>query len=107
MPLEITSIPDREGAALYVVSSHDTATHQKLKRLVDEVSDLSQHQTALLEPGDGDARKILDFYDITEDRLPVAMIVNDDDTLVETWHGAYIPTNASDISYRLSQISRS
>lgn len=105
MPLENTSIPDREGAALYAVSSHDTATYQKLERLCSEVQAHCSNQTMLLEPKSPDAQKLCDFYDVLPEQLPVAMIVRDDDTLIELWYGEQIPTNGSDVAFRLSQIS--
>lgn len=105
MPLENTTIPDREGAALYAISSRDTATFRNLERLLTEVTTLCKNQTVLLEPTSQDAQRVLDFYDILPEQLPVAMIVRDDDSLVELWYGTSIPTSASDIAYRLSQTS--
>lgn len=105
MPLENTSIPDHEGAALYAISSHDTATYQKLERLIAEVKEGCSNQTVLLEADSTDARAVCDFYDVLPEQLPVAMIVRDDDTLVELWYGDQIPFTGSDIAFRLSQVS--
>jgi len=105
MPLENTSIPDREGAALYVVSSPDTVTHEKLDRLCADVRANCTNQVMLFDPNDNDARTVCDFYDVLPEQLPVGMIVRDDDTLVELWYGDDIPFNPSDIAFRLTQVS--
>lgn len=105
MGLDFTSIPDREGAALYVLHNGNTVAVQRLTRLKDEITAASSHQVVLVDVNTPDGKNICEFYQINADSLPVAMIVADDDTIPYQWSGDAIPTNANDIIYQLNRIS--
>jgi arginine repressor len=105
MGLDFTSIPDKEGAALYMLHNGNSIVLQQLTRLKDEIAATSQHQVVLVDVHTPDGEQIRDFYNINADSLPVLMIIADDDSILYQWSGSSIPTNGSDIVYQLNQIN--
>lgn len=105
MGLDFTSIPDREGAALYVLHTGNTVDLQRLTRLTDEVAAATNHQIVLIGVNTPDGEKIRDFYDLDAGMLPIVMIVQDNDSIAMQWSGSSIPTSGSDIAYQLNRIS--
>jgi hypothetical protein len=104
MGLDFTDIPDREGAALYILHTGNTLELQKFQHLADEIATSDGHQAILVDVNTPDGEKIRDFYDIMPEQLPVVMVVKDDDSIAAQWAGSEIP--ASDvITYQLRQIS--
>ena len=104
MGLDFTSIPDRDGAALYILHTGNTLEIQNFQHLADEIATTDNHQVILVDISTPDGEKIRDFYDITPEQLPVAMIVNDDDSIATQWAGQAIPA-ADVIAFQLRQIS--
>ncbi len=106
MALEFSKIPDRNGPAVYLLGSrmHET----DLKRKGDEIDAALPEdvQVVYLDADSGDGARTADFYDILRERLPIIMIVNDDDTIHMTWEGASIP-GADQIAYEVSRITGS
>lgn len=85
MGLEFTSIPDREGAAIYFICDGTPQGEQELRTIYDELA--TQHLRAqLVWVGDTrshDARKIIDFYDLKGSKF--VLIVRDNDQLHHVW----------------------
>ncbi len=104
MGLDFTSIPDKTGAALYILHTGSMLEAERLEHLRDEISRTDNHQVVLVDVTTADGEKIRDFYDITADQLPVAMIIADDDSIAQQWSGDAIPA-ADVITYQLDQIS--
>lgn len=104
MGLDFTSIPDHEGAALYILHTRSSREIERLERLVGDVAKETTHQAVLIDIKTPDGEKVRDFYDLPIEQLPVALIVRDDDSLAQHWYGDYIPT-AKDIAYHLRQTS--
>lgn len=105
MGLDFTNIPDHEGAALYILHTANSREVENFQRLAAEITTQSSHQVILLDVKTADGEKVRDFYDITPDQLPAALVIRDDDSIAHQWLGQYIPTTASDIIYHLRQTS--
>ena len=106
MGLDFTSIPDRHGAALYILHTSSTLELQNFERLADDIRKANGHsrQVVILDAKTPDGEKVRDFYDIMPEQLPAVFIVRDDDSLAQLWLATQAPT-ASDIAYQLNQIS--
>lgn len=105
MGLDFTSIPDSEGAALYILHTGNTRELGRFQRLADDVAKETTHQVALIDVNSAEGENVRDFYDIMPEQLPAALIIRDDDSIAHQWLGEYIPTSASDIVYHLRQTS--
>lgn len=103
MALEFTTIPDREGPAVYIFSDGTTQSEQLLKQLGEEVDKLTQEttQVVFLDHTRGDGLATKEFYGLTT--FPCILIVMDDDTIPQQWNGA-LP-RADEVSYAISQIT--
>lgn len=105
MGLDFTSIPDREGAAFYILHTGNMLELQKFEHLLGEIRTMdNDHQVMLIDVNTPDGEQVRDFYDIMPEQLPVAFIIQDDDSLAAQWPGPEIPT-ADVIVYQLRQIS--
>lgn len=106
MGLDFTSIRDREGAALYMLHTGNSVDLERLTRLKDDLAAAQDtHQVVLIDVQTPDGEKICEFYDIPLEQLPVAIIVQDDDSIAMRWDGNNIPESAADVAYQLNQIS--
>lgn len=105
MALEFTNIPDRTGAAVYLLGNGQHSTDNELRRIGEEIDQLTpvETQVVLLDINRGDGMKIKEFYAITT--TPTVMIVLDDDTVPYQWSGTLPRTDQ--ITYHLSQIEGS
>jgi hypothetical protein len=105
MGLDFTSIPDREGAALYILHTGNTLDLERLTRLQAEIANEANHQIVLVDVNTADGEQIRAFYAIELESLPVLMIIGDDDSILYQWDSSSIPNNGSDIAYQLNQIA--
>ncbi|MFZ1458370.1 MAG: hypothetical protein WAT17_00625 [Candidatus Saccharimonadales bacterium] len=105
MALEFTNIPDRTGAAVYILGDGTTQTEMQLIKFGEEVDALTPDDTQVvyLDPSRGDGLRVKEFYGITE--FPYIMIVMDDDTVPYAWQRS-IP-RPDEVSYELGQIGGS
>ena len=105
MALEFTSIPDRDGPAIYILTSGSSQLEDQLTKFGEEVDALTPDETqvCLLDPNSGDGLSIKEFYSLTT--FPVIMIVMDDDTIYHLWTED-VP-QPSEVSYYLSQVNGS
>lgn len=102
MALEFTNIPDRTGAAVYLLGDGTTHTDRQLTLLGQDIDKITPDETqvVLLDPKSGDGLRIKEFYSIMH--FPCVMIVQDDDTVPYSWN-VTLPS-ADDVSYHLGQI---
>ncbi len=105
MGLDFTNIPDREGAALYIVHTGNSVELDRLEQLKRDIEAQDDHQVVLIDVNTPDGEKVRDFYDIDAGSLPVALIVADDDSIVFRWDNTAIPTAAGDVAYQLDRAS--
>ena len=105
MSLSFTTIPDRHGAAVYLLSDGLSTTHRTLTDLANEVlKSTPDTQIVLIEDTRrGEGRAIVEFYGITS--LPAILIVMDDDTVPHSW--LHTLPSPSEVSYQISQINGS
>lgn len=105
MALEFTDIPDRNGAAVYLLSNGQHTMENELRTLGEEIDRLTPHDTqvVLLDSSRGDGIRVKEFYSITT--TPTAMIILDDDTVPYQWTGS-LP-QADQIAYHLNHIEGS
>jgi 3-deoxy-D-manno-octulosonic-acid transferase len=105
MGLDFTSIPDKEGSALYIIHNPSVTEERRFEELKKEINQSSpEAQVVLLDISTADAEQVRDFYDIMPESIPTAFIIADDDTLQHQWYGEDIPS-ADVICYHLSQIN--
>lgn len=105
MGLDFTDIPDREGAALYLLHTGNSVELDRLTRLKQDIEAHDSHQVVLIDVNTPDGEKVRDFYDIEAGSLPVALIIGDDDSIVFRWDNTAIPTAAGDVVYQLGRAS--
>lgn len=105
MGLDFTSIPDRTGAALYVLHTGNSVELDRLERLKHDIETQDSHQVVLIDINTPDGEKVRDFYDLDAGQLPTALIIGDDDGIAFRWDGSAIPTAAGDIVYQLNRAS--
>ena len=106
MGLEFTTIPDREGPAIYLLGnrSHEN-TLTKLGEAVDATTP-EETQTVYIDIDSGNGAQVAEFYGYTREQLPVVMIVQDDDTIYQVWQGIDLPA-ADVIAHYLNQLTGS
>ena len=105
MGLDFTDIPDRDGAALYILHTGNSVELDRLTRLKQAIEAQDNHQVVLIDVNSPDGEKVRDFYDIEAGVLPVAFIIADDDSIIFRWDNNAIPTSAGDITYQLGRAS--
>jgi hypothetical protein len=105
MGLDFTSIPDREGVALYMLHTGNTFELQRLTRLEDEITTATDHQVVLIDVNSSDGEQIRSFYSLDLEQLPTLLVIQDDDSIAYQWSGDAIPSSGTDIAYQLNQIS--
>lgn len=92
MSLDFTDIPDREGAAIYILVNNSATMHGDMDRLSKDINEhATEAQVFVIDIASQDGEKTRDFYDINPDTLPAVLIVADDDQLRYSWTGAEIP----------------
>lgn len=105
MTLESTGIPDKRGAALYLL--HDGTLTQE-KRLEEIKRKVVQHRPTahvlVLSVKTREGERLRDFYDLAHERMPHVLIVADDDQLLAHYGSHDIPT-ADQLAYQLSSMS--
>jgi hypothetical protein len=102
MGLDIVSLPDSVGAAVYLISNGQHAMDNALTQLGNEIKTLTTKDTqiVLLDMHHGDGIKVKEFYGLTS--APTIMIILDDDTVPYIWTNT-LP-RASEVAYHLNQI---
>ncbi len=106
MALEFTTIPDREGPAIYLLgnkSHEDVLT--VLGRAIDDITP-DESQTVCLDIDSGNGAQVAEFYGYMREQLPVIMIVQDDDTIYQSWHGIDLPA-ADVVAHYLNELTGS
>lgn len=105
MALESTGIPDKRGAALYLL--HDGTSTQE-KRLEEIKSKVLQHSPSahvlVLDVKSREGERLRDFYDLAHERMPHVLIVADDDQVLAHYGSTEIPA-VDQLTYQLSSIS--
>lgn len=103
MGLSFTSIPDRSGAALYVLYDGTEIQRRKWQDVADKVTAETKAQTLVLSVRDKDGEMIRDFYDLNPMVLPYILVVRDNDEIFHSWNGQSMP-QLGDITYALKQV---
>lgn len=104
MGLDFTSIPDREGVALYVIHDGSVQETNRWKEYIDQLNKICDAQTVIMSLRDSvDAKKIMEFYGIEEAEIPVALAVQDDDELAYKWVGEAMP-NQEEVAHLLEEV---
>lgn len=103
MGLDFTSIPDREGVALYVIHDGSVQEEQRWKEYIEHLNSMCGAQTVIMSIRDNDAKKIMEFYGIEETEIPVALAVQDDDEIAYKWAGISMP-NQEEVTHLLDQV---
>lgn len=106
MGLDFTNIPDREGAACYVLSHGTVRELAQFERIAQDIAKNCSHQMHILDVKTVNGEKVRDFYDIMPEQLPAILIIRDDDSLANLWVGTEIPS-ADIIAHALNQITAS
>lgn len=103
MALEFTSIPDRNGPAIYVLGDGTSQLEQQLIAFGDEVDRFVSEdiQVVYLDPFRDDGLRVKEFYAL--ENFPVVMIVLDDDTIYQIWSNEIPPVDQ--VAYYLHQIT--
>jgi hypothetical protein len=104
MGLEFTNIPDREGPAVYLLG---TVPHQRRLTALGEAIDAAtpdETQVVCLDIDSGNGAQVAEFYGFMREQLPVVMIVQDDDTIYQSWHGHDLPA-VDVVAHHLGQIT--
>lgn len=104
MGLEFTNIPDREGPAVYLLGAAPQL--DQLTQLGQEIdaATADQTQVVLLDIDSGDGAQVAEFYGFMREQLPAVMIVQDDDTLHQSWLGLDLPA-ADVVAHYIEQIT--
>ena len=104
MALEFTNIPDRQGPAIYLVGMKPQLSH--LTALGEEIDAKTPDETqvVLLDIDSHDGANVAQFYGLRREQLPVIMIVQDDDTMHDSWYGHSLP-RADVVAHQLNQIT--
>jgi hypothetical protein len=105
MGLDFSDIPDRQGAALYIIHTDDSISLERFTRLAEEIRSHDNYQVILVNAQSVNGEKICSFYSLSREQLPAALIIADDDSVPHQWFGENIPTSANDIVYYLQQLS--
>ncbi|MCA9331252.1 hypothetical protein KC957_04315 [Candidatus Saccharibacteria bacterium] len=104
MALEFTNIPDREGPAVYLLGAAPQLDQlTQLGQQIDAATP-DETQVVLLDIDSGDGAQVAEFYGFMREQLPAIAIVQDDDTLYQTWLGIDLPA-ADVIAHYLNQIT--
>lgn len=101
MGLEFTTIKDRHGVSIFIISDEMSRNVTKMRRLAEDVSRHTAKQVIMLTTGQEDARKIADFYDLQAGTM--VLLVRDDDQLHHIWYEQQIP-RAEQIAHMANQI---
>lgn len=104
MALEFTDIPDREGPAVYLVGA--ASQMDQLAQLRQEIDMITpaELQVITLDIDSGNGSQVAEFYGFTREQLPVVAIIQDDDTLYQSWLGIDLPA-ADVVVHYLDQIA--
>lgn len=104
MTLDFTSIPDRQGPAVYLLGL--PPNEEALRRLGQEVVATTggSAQVTYLDSTSADGIRVAEFYDIAIESLPAILIVQDDDTLYQSWTGMDLPA-ADVVAHYINQIT--
>ena len=92
MGLDFTSIPDREGAAIYLMHNAGIEQQRQMEHLAEQLRGSTDAQLEIIDGSSSDGRQIEQFYDLAPDNYPYVLIVRDDDELVAQWGGSEQPT---------------
>ncbi len=103
MGLDFTSIPDREGVALYIIHDGSSQEEQRWKEFVNRLQGMTQAQIVVMNSRDQDAQKIHEFYGLEDTEIPVLLAVRDDDQIAYKWGGMAVPPE-EEIAHLLEEV---
>lgn len=104
MTLDFTSIPDRQGPAVYLLGL--PPNEEALRQLGQEitVATAGAAQVVYLDSASADGIQVSEFYDVTIESLPAVLIVQDDDALYQSWTRSNLPA-ADVVTHYINQIT--
>jgi hypothetical protein len=103
MALDLTHTKERPGPVIYFISDGTESGEIKLKTVLEELLQLTQHQCIWLgDVRSHDAAQVIDFYDLVGSEFVV--IVREDDQLHHVWSNGEI-IDASTIAYHANQLA--
>ena len=93
MALDATDIPDRPGAAVYMLYDGTVTQQRSLEKLKKDVEvRMPDRQIIILSVKERNGEYIRNFYALAHHSMPYILIVRDNDELAFTWSGPHIPT---------------
>lgn len=104
MGLEFTNIPDRDGPAVYLLGTVPQQQQLNTLGVAIDAATPDETQVVLLDIDSGDGAKVAEFYGHSREQLPVVMIVQDDDTVYQSWSGLDLPA-ADVVAYTVGRIT--
>ena len=103
MALDTTNLKERNGTVLYFLYTSVTS-QQDFARTADAIkASYPGAQIYSLDVKSADGEKVRDFYDISPDQLPAALIVRNDDQLAASYSSTAIPS-AEQLAYEPKSI---
>lgn len=103
MTLDFTSIPDRRGPAVYLLGlpPNEDTLRQLGQEIVAQVGGAAQ--VVYLDSESADGIQVAEFYGLMRESLPAVLIVQDDDTLYQSWAGTDMPA-ADVVAHYINEI---
>jgi hypothetical protein len=95
MGLESTSIPDRDGAAVYFLydSRSNTETVRRVETTVAELDrQAPDNDIEMVDIHSANGERVRSFYSIPLESLPIVLVIRDDDTLFHQWTLDQLPS---------------
>jgi len=93
---------DIPGALCYVIYGSHPQDIAQANHFQNTVHEQLPNKIHLLDKNSSEARSLLDFYAITDNRYPISLLVQEDDTLAYQWTNNLPVTQ--DLVYHFRQI---
>lgn len=102
MALSFMSVGNQQGSTCYVIFGSHPDDEKLATEFQEEINAEHPNKVYLVDKNSNDARQLLQFYAIHDNRFPMLLLVREDDSLSYHWSGT-LPT-IDDVIYRLHQI---
>lgn len=102
MALSFLSVGNQRGATCYVIYGSHPDDIDSATEFQTEINAEHPGVVVLIDKHSNDARSLLQFYSISDNRFPMLLLVREDDSLSYHWTST-LPT-VDDVIYRLHQI---
>ena len=102
MSLSFLSVGNERGATCYVIHGSHPSDQKDALDFQGAVSAEHPGRVVLLDKNSSESRAVIEFYAISDNRFPLALLVREDDSLAYMW-SAQLPAD-EDLRYHLHQI---